>query len=1451
MAHRQNIQQHSATVHHSDHDSKSATYKLKPNSQQQPQNSRFYQQQQQQQQRQLQPIQHYQQYAAQQFQQNRSTQAKSFDDSTLYQSTRDPQNISYAQHHYPQTEPKQHSSSSGHHHHHHQRHRRHSSTSRIKADRGTSSTITGAGVSNVKNSNFITSITNNFMSFGAPFLFDWRLFCERGQPRYVHKHEGDGLRVDECEARFLNKIAQEERASLNAISDEDDQSTSLRHQQRKNKSGSAAANVECLGSVRKSGFLSVKKWLIRKKNSLELARKRGWKGYWVCLKGTTLLFYRCDCDDNKSGGHVIEARPRHLIFVDACLVQAIPEHPKRDFVFCLSTAFGDAYLLDAPCLVERDFWIAAIHCACAAQLARSSGRATVSHVLHKEIKRLEEAIELDTRAKTEAEQIISTALATGSLSANEAKSKQQQLMNQIHNLEEKIEKNRIEIFRFRAYLAAITNEEDPNPKTLLSQTTKRSKIQLNRLGVFSVSSLHAFNCAKNPTIIGNLNRSSSEDNLCAQNSLSTYEHYVQMKSNLSSVHKEVRVTVVVKMLNGELNKFEFNAALSADQVLSKLLPSSIARDYYLRHADDPNIIFKRHETILNHSTITLEIVPKIMFTCEMTRESNDTLFGFSVESELCQDDLRVYVSRVELGSLAAQQSLRRGDEIVVINGAFVQDLDMMYVESILQEELALCLTIRAARDEMTTNSRPSSSQCNFGNTNSWNQNTNVNTAGSFSAVDLTQMPIQQSQQQQQPNTDDLIESLVCPPPPPIDVSQMILSEKQLSKYIVPKVDSYLISPPDNDKLHCHHKKSFIDGHHYHHHHKSTSRSFSSKSAKCSASAKCTVNDQIPIRPHSAAAISYPRSGHHHRHHHHGHHSRSSNAVTNPNLHHHHHHHHHHSSTKHIYHINDPHQANLYGLLEQQLAISGNYDAQQQQPPIVQNQPVDQSTLLTTNPNEQQHVQPTMIPSSSSIGSGIHPEFAQISETELATLNESVISRSDDNNQQQNEKSMDTAKNQMVGLVTTPSMHVEELSSTKNLYGGEITNEKLRKVVHELLDTEITYCQALDQLMTLYLDPLLKSSALKNLDARILIGSIPSVIITQNQFREDLTTIINNDDLNIEGIAKCFLNYSNDFKNYSTFCASHAKAIKLLADEKSILHEWLTKQSKLLKHPNMYSLESYLIRPIQRILKYPLLLSQLKTLCLKDSQPYFKINEALRAIENVAEHINEMQRINEEYGTIFENLLTSTKTGSKKTICPYDLTPTSLLHYGGVEWMNSLEFLGKSFRKSTSSSGGLNLHSMCFVFKQCVVFLCKETVRHGKSKKQSATDMEIIRHQVLIPVSEVQVRACPQTEQELDFKWELIQLKTNAQAKRSEKIFRLANSTNEYRNLFLRTIRQIIREDVRRMNIMGSKQISAKSETSPTTKKNDKKHIVSFASTQNLTRCGYCGEDFTKMFKKVN
>ncbi len=83
---------------------------------------------------------------------------------------------------------------------------------------------------------------------------------------------------------------------------------------------------------------------------VELARKRGWKGYWVCLKGTTLLFYPCDSQEGRS----VEATPKHLIIVDGAIMQAIPEHPKRDFIFCLSTAFGDAYLFQVWTIISID-----------------------------------------------------------------------------------------------------------------------------------------------------------------------------------------------------------------------------------------------------------------------------------------------------------------------------------------------------------------------------------------------------------------------------------------------------------------------------------------------------------------------------------------------------------------------------------------------------------------------------------------------------------------------------------------------------------------------------------------------------------------------------------------------------------------------------------------------------------------------------------------------------------------------------------------------------------------------------------------------------------------------------------------------------------------------------------------------------------------------------------------
>ena len=80
-----------------------------------------------------------------------------------------------------------------------------------------------------------------------------------------------------------------------------------------------------------------------------------------------------------------------------------------------------------------------------------------------------------------------------------------------------------------------------------------------------------------------------------------------------------------------------------------------------------------------------------------------------------------------------------------------------------------------------------------------------------------------------------------------------------------------------------------------------------------------------------------------------------------------------------------------------------------------------------------------------------------------------------------------------------------------------------------------------------------------------------------------------------------------------------------------------------------SLESYLIKPIQRILKYPLLLQQLKNASEANSEEQQHLFDALIGMERVAEHINEMQRIHEEYGAIFDHLFRQHQKASKSVI----------------------------------------------------------------------------------------------------------------------------------------------------------------------------------------------------------
>ena len=106
----------------------------------------------------------------------------------------------------------------------------------------------------------------------------------------------------------------------------------------------------------------------------------------------------------------------------------------------------------------------------------------------------------------------------------------QQINNQIVQWEENLERLHCEQFRLRCYMASLQSGELPNPKvqqiywllnfilfdldflicifvfsqSLLTHVSRATKQTLNKLGVFTVSSFHAFICARSPSLLNNL-----------------------------------------------------------------------------------------------------------------------------------------------------------------------------------------------------------------------------------------------------------------------------------------------------------------------------------------------------------------------------------------------------------------------------------------------------------------------------------------------------------------------------------------------------------------------------------------------------------------------------------------------------------------------------------------------------------------------------------------------------------------------------------------------------------------------------------------------------------------------------------------------------------------------------------------------------------------------------------
>uniref|UniRef100_A0A3B3THJ4 TIAM Rac1 associated GEF 2b n=1 Tax=Poecilia latipinna TaxID=48699 RepID=A0A3B3THJ4_9TELE len=333
-------------------------------------------------------------------------------------------------------------------------------------------------------------------------------------------------------------------------------------------------------------------------------------------------------------------------------------------------------------------------------------------------------------------------------------------------------------------------------------------------------------------------------------------------------------------------------------------------------------------------------------------------------------------------------------------------------------------------------------------------------------------------------------------------------------------------------------------------------------------------------------------------------------------------------------------------------------------------------------------------------------------------------------------------------------------------------QRLRKVIQELVDTEKSYVKDLVCLFEIYLTPLQNETFLSKDEMEALFGSLPEMLDFQRVFLQTLEERIAScpDFSSLEtpeqfkmllfSLGGSFLYYADHFKLYSGFCANHIKVQKVLERAKTdaAFKHFLETRNPTNQHSS--SLESYLIKPVQRVLKYPLLLRELVSLTDAESPEHTHLTEALRAMEKVASHINEMQKIYEDYGCVFDQLAAE-QSGADKQV---DNQP-------GERCEEPSDLLDGAVINVTAASS---------VFKRAVILVHRD----NKLKKRmvgsvSLSDLDPFRFRWLIPVSALQVRPANIPGSEDPCVWELVHSRSEVEG-RPETVFQLCSRYQLYR-----------------------------------------------------------------------
>ncbi|XP_076978826.1 pleckstrin homology domain-containing family G member 3 isoform X6 [Tamandua tetradactyla] len=184
---------------------------------------------------------------------------------------------------------------------------------------------------------------------------------------------------------------------------------------------------------------------------------------------------------------------------------------------------------------------------------------------------------------------------------------------------------------------------------------------------------------------------------------------------------------------------------------------------------------------------------------------------------------------------------------------------------------------------------------------------------------------------------------------------------------------------------------------------------------------------------------------------------------------------------------------------------------------------------------------------------------------------------------------------------------------------------LGRVVREIVETERTYVQDLRSIVEDYLLKIIDTPGLlKPEQVSALFGNIESIYALSSQLLRDLDSC-NSDPV---AVASCFVERSQEFDIYTQYCNNYPNSVAALTEcmRDKQQAKFFRDRQELLQHS--LPLGSYLLKPVQRILKYHLLLQEIAKHFDEEEDGFEVVEDAIDTMTCVAWYINDMKRRHE-------------------------------------------------------------------------------------------------------------------------------------------------------------------------------------------------------------------------------